>query len=106
MQVNLFEVVIGAELLLIVGYILYGVVRTYLAKEDRLMVSFYTAVLIGFITSILILNSLLSIPRFLQGDIPILMTVLAINIVFFIGIIGDVLRLKGMQSKYQENQET
>ncbi|PNX51449.1 MAG: hypothetical protein BV458_11505 [Thermoplasmata archaeon M9B2D] len=106
MQVNLLEVVMGAELLLIVGYILYGVVRTYLAKDDRLMVSFYTAVLIGFITSILILNSLLSIPRFLQGDIPILMTVLAINIAIFIGIIGDVLRLKGMQSKYQENHET
>ena len=94
MQVNLFDVVIGAELLLFVGYVLYGVLRTYSAKEDRLMISFYVAILIGFITSVLVLNSLLSIPRFLPGDIPVLMVLLAIDITIFIGIMGDVLRLK------------
>ncbi len=105
MQVNLLEVTIGAELLLFVGYMLYGVLRTYSAKEDRLMISFYVAVMIGFITSILVLNALLSIPRFLQSDIPILMTVLAIDIVLFIGILSDVLRLKRLQNRYAENKE-
>lgn len=103
MQVNLIDVVIGAELLLFVGYILYGVLRTYSAREDRLMISFYVAILIGFITSLLILNSLLSIPRFLQSDIPILMILLVVDIIVFIGILGDVLRLKKLQDKYQEN---
>ena len=105
MQVNLLDVTIGAELILFVGYLLYGVMRTYSAREDRLMISFYITVLIGFITSLLILNSILSLSRYLPSDIPILIPLLAIDVVLFIAIIGDTFRLKKLQDQSKEEKE-
>ncbi|MDH4214926.1 MAG: hypothetical protein OEV85_13500 [Candidatus Thorarchaeota archaeon] len=105
MQVNLLDVTIGAELILFVGYLLYGVMRTYSAREDRLMISFYITVLIGFITSLLLLNSTLSLPRYLPSDIPILIPLLAIDVVLFMGILVDTFRLKKLHNQSKEEND-
>jgi len=104
MQINLLDVTFGAELFLFFGYLLYGIIRTYPSKEDRLMISFYTAVLIGFITSILVANSILSLQRFLPGDIPLLFLLLTLDIIVFFGILGDLLRQKRSRNESDEKK--
>jgi hypothetical protein len=106
MQANLLDITIGVEFMLFMGYLLYGIMRTYPAKEDRFTILFYTTILIGFVTSIFILNSILSLPRYLPGDIPILILLLAVDIVFFFIIIVDTFRQKQSKNETNENKET
>jgi hypothetical protein len=102
MQIDLLNVTIGIEFTLFFGYVLYGVLRKFASKEDKAMISFYITLLIGFITSVLILNSLLSLPRYLPGEIPIVMFLLVIDIVFFLAIVTDTIRLRISNGKLGE----
>jgi hypothetical protein len=87
-------VTIGAEFILFAGYFLYIVIRQNSSIEDRYYISFYTVALIGFITSVLILNSILSLSRFMPADLPIVFSFLAMDIVFLCVIIFDTIRLR------------
>ncbi len=99
MQVSLFEVTIGAEFMLLVGYLLYGVLRKFSSADDRPSISFYITILIGFITSLLVLNAMLSLSRFLLQELPLVKGLLTLDIILFVVAIGDTLRLN--QSRNQ-----
>ncbi len=105
MQVSLFEVTIGAEFILLAGYLLYGVLRKFSTADDRPSISFYIAILIGFITSLLVINAMLSLSRFLPGEIPLVKGLLVADIILFVAIIGDMLRLNQSQDESHESQD-
>ena len=105
MQVSLFEVTIGAEFILLVGYLLYGVLRKFSSVDDRPSISFYIMILIGFITSLLVLNAMLSLSRFLLQELPLVKMLLTLDIIFFLAVLGDTLRLYQARPEHHESQE-
>jgi uncharacterized protein YhhL (DUF1145 family) len=105
MQASLLDITLVAQLILFFGYLLYGIMRTYPSKEDRAMILFYVSLVIGFVTAILVLNSILSLPRYLPGDIPILISLLALDIILFLVILIDTFRQRESQKKPEENRE-
>jgi hypothetical protein len=106
MQANLLDLTLIAQLILFFGYILYGVMRTYPSKEDRGMILFYVSLMIGFITAILVLNSILSISRYLPGDIPVLISLLALDIILYLATLVDTFRQWKSSRKLEENMQS
>lgn len=105
MQVGLFEVTIGAEFMLLAGYLLYGVLRKFSTEDDRPSISFYIAILIGFITSLLVISAMLSLSRFLLQELPLVKMLLTMDIVFFLAVLGDTLRLYQSRAEHHESQD-
>jgi len=106
MQVSLFEVTIGAQFMLLAGYLLYGLLRKFSTTADRPSISFYITILIGFITSLLVLNVILSLSRFLPGEIPLMKGLLTADIILFVVVIVDMLKLNQSRDDFHKSQDT
>jgi hypothetical protein len=101
----MFEVTIGAEFMLFAGYLLYGILRKHSSVDDRPSISFYIMILIGFITSVLVLNVILSLSRFLQEELLLVKGLLTSDIILLVAVVGDVLRLNQARSELPESQD-
>jgi hypothetical protein len=105
MQASLFDITLVAQLFLFMGYLLYGVMRTYPSEEDRFSILFYVSLMIGFVTAILVLNSVLSFSRYLPEDVPILIVILGLDVIFFFAALGDAFRHRKLHTESDENTQ-